>query len=348
MGVQFKELRRVCQLPVADGNDVAGLLFGDKASLPLTKLLVDLNLSPSVATVGMLVCGLAGSALQFGTPWMVVGGALLLLLYYVLDCVDGEVARWKRIEHARWGYYEYIFHFVVKPVCFLSVGFATWRELAQIELLLAGMAAAVATLWLKLFLGLPSIVFVGTVFGRRFSGDRPYQEYLAEAQARLRERDGVPATREVFRLRFDLTTLRSLGTNFDIGLLLLLVASLVDVFVQPFALPGLDVGLVTARALWLAYYGLVLPLDFLDYVRTYFRQGHFDRQMVRLLAGAHGFTLPGLQPLDERSESAGPGAPGVSAGAPAVAAAGTGSGGGAGRGGATSGASTPPLQRAGG
>ena len=293
MGVRYEDLRNVCQKPVADGNDVAGLLFGDKASLPITKFLVDTGLSPSVATVGMLVTGVVGSVLQFGGPWLVVAGAMLLLLYYILDCVDGEVARWRRIEHARWGYYEYIFHFIVKPVCFLCVGFSIWRHTDQWVLLLAGVSAAVSTLWLKLFLGLPSIVFVGSVFGRGFSGDRPYREYLPEAEAKVDEQENGSrgGKREVFRLRADLVTLRSLATNFDVGLLLLLLASVADVYLAPFELPLL--GATSLRTLWLLYYGLVLPLDFFDYVRTYFRQGHFDRQMVRLLAGAHGFAIPG-------------------------------------------------------
>ena len=303
MGVRYEELRRVCQRPVADGNDVAGLLFGDKASLPLTKFLVDFNLSPSIATVGMLVTGVIGSVMQFGSPVWVVGGALLLLLYYILDCVDGEVARWRRVEHARWGYYEYIFHFIVKPVCFVSIAFATWLEFGHTVLLVAGVAAAVATLWLKLFFGLPSIVFVGSVFGRGFSGERPYSSYLRDAARRAKEQEDAEAAEraqasakptasggEVFKLRLDRVTLRSMATNFDIGLALLVIASLVDMTGLRLPFPG--GGELSLRGLWVLYYGLVLPIDFIDYVRTYFRQGHFDQQMVRLLAGAHGFVIP--------------------------------------------------------
>ncbi len=295
----------MCQRPVADGNDVAGLLFGDKASLPFTKLLIDRGWSPSVATVGMLVTGVVGSSMQFASQGVALVGALLLLLYYILDCVDGEVARWLRIEHARWGYYEYIFHFIVKPVCFVSIGFAAWLEFGHVILLVAGVTAAVSTLWLKLFFGLPSIVFVGSVFGRRFSGDRPYAQYVPEASRKTQaepevepEREPEPIDEEpegqaapaVFRLRFDRVTLRSLATNFDVGLLLLVLASVGDLVLEP--LPWLGQGELSLRGLWLLYYGLILPLDFLDYVRTYVQRGHFDKQMVRLLAGAHGFVLP--------------------------------------------------------
>ncbi|MCB9897353.1 MAG: CDP-alcohol phosphatidyltransferase family protein [Planctomycetes bacterium] len=296
MGTSFAELRRVCQLPVAAGNDVAGLLFGDRASLPITKLFVDLGLSPSIATVGMLVTGLLGSACMFGGPPIAVIGAALLVLYYVLDCVDGEVARWRQIEHARWGYYEYVFHFIVKPTVFLSVGFAAWRDLGHMTLVVAGVAAAVATLWLKLFFAVPSLVFVGAVLKRSGSGDRPYRDYVEAAveQARreaeaARARPAGKEVDEVFRLRFDLVTIRALGTNFDVGLLWLLLASAADLFVEPFQFMGL--GHMTLRGMWLLYYGVVLPIDFFDYVQTYVRQGRFDRTMVQLIARAHGFCV---------------------------------------------------------
>ncbi len=46
-GVSLRELRERCQLPVREHNDIAGLLFGDFASLPLTKLFVDCGWSPT-------------------------------------------------------------------------------------------------------------------------------------------------------------------------------------------------------------------------------------------------------------------------------------------------------------
>ena len=303
MGVSLSELRRVCQLPVAAGNDVAGLLFGDKASLPLTKLFIDRGWSPSVATVGMLVFGVLGAALQFGGGVAALLGALLLVLYYILDCVDGEVARWRKVEHARWGYYEYLFHFIVKPLVFLCLGFAAWSETGHIAFVVAAVAAAVATLWLKLFFAVPGLGFVGAVLRRNGSEDRPYREYLAEAQRQADAEESAPRragkeVEEVFRLRLDLVTLRALGTNFDVGLLALVAASVVDLLVPGLSLPIL--GGVGLRELWLLYYGVVLPLDFVDYVQTYVRKGHFDRTMVTFIARAHGFAVaPSSGPRDD-------------------------------------------------
>lgn len=272
-------------------NDVAGLLYGDRLSLPITKLMVDTRLSPSWATIGFFVAGVAGSVLQVANGNLAIAGAALLVLYYVLDCVDGEVARWQDVCDSRWAYADFLFHLIVKPLCFLGVGIGLWRELGHTEFLFASFAAAIATLWLKVFLEMPGIVFLKEFLRRAQSSEsisarlRP----LYERARVLAPRGSNPSFAEPFKLKLDLVTVRALGTNFDVGLLLLLAATVGDLWLEPVALPVL--GEVTLRGVWLAYYAVVLPLDFLDYVVTYLRRGHFSQEVSRLLALAHHFTL---------------------------------------------------------
>ena len=312
MGVRLRELRERCQLPVREHNDVAGLLFGDFASLPITKLFVDLRWSPNIATLGFLVCGLLGAALQVAEGWWALAGAVLLVLYYVLDCVDGEVARWHGIEDMRWGYYDTIFHLLVKPSAFLGVGIGCWRALGHPELLIAGAVAAIAVLWLKMFLQLPGILFLHDVLNGQPGGSRAFRRFLQSLDARGQAggngtapepvRPAAPVTvelrgpatptvkppepRPTFPLGANLVTLRALLTNFDIGLLLLVAACVVDLARPPFALWGVA---LSARGIWLAYYAVMLPLDFLDYVRTYLQRGHFAQETSRLAVLAHQY-----------------------------------------------------------
>jgi len=306
MGVTLRQLRERCQLPVRQHNDVAGLLFGDFASLPLTKLFVDLRWSPNIATLGMLVCGLLGAALQVAGGWWALAGAVLLVLYYVLDCVDGEVARWQGIEDMRWGYYDTIFHLLVKPSAFLGVGIGCWRALGHPQLLIAGAVAAIAVLWTKMFLQLPGILFLHDVLNGQPGGSRAFRRFLQSIDAKGQAggngkshsepepipevrapREGPAIPRPRFPLGVNLVTLRALLTNFDIGLLLLVAACIVDMARPPFALWG--IAPVSARAVWLAWYALMLPLDFLDYVRTYLRRGHFAQETSRLAVLAHHY-----------------------------------------------------------
>src|SRR5262245_22109556 len=101
------ELRQRVQAPVRKYNDVAGLLVGDRLSIHVTRIFVALGLSPTWATIGMLVFGVGGSALvALGGAWSVAGFACVFL-YYLLDCVDGEVARYHRREKLVFGFYDF-------------------------------------------------------------------------------------------------------------------------------------------------------------------------------------------------------------------------------------------------
>ncbi len=288
MGVSLRDLRRVCQDPVRHTNDVAGLLYGDHASLPLTKLMVDFELSPNWASIGFLVCGLGGAALEVASGTWALAASGILVLYYVLDCVDGEVARWQRVCDVKWGYFDYLFHMLVKPLVFFGVGVGAWRELGHPWIFAAAFFAAIATLWLKLFLDAPGLVFLKEFLKRSRKSD-----FIAETSrpmvASALETKPSSGGATPFVLGADLVTVRALMTNFDIGLVLLLAASIADARIAPFQVFGF--GLVDCRALWLAYYGVILPLDFVDYVATYVRNDHFGREVTRLLALAHHFSL---------------------------------------------------------
>lgn len=280
MGVSYRELRRVCQAPVRHSNDVAGLLFGDFASLPITKLFVDLKLSPDYASIGFFLCGLAGAALCLASGGWAVLAAVLLILYYVLDCVDGEVARFQRVVDIKWGYYDYLFHMLIKPLAFGGVGLGVYFASGSAWAIAAALTASIATLWLKMFLSVPDLLFVRELRSQARRGT-PYNGTHAGSL------ELPPVAKESFTVKLDTVLIRALLTNFDIGLLLLLVACALDVTVASLTLPLL--GETSYRALWLLYYGVVLPLDFLDYLVTYLRRGHFNTEMTRLVTLAHHF-----------------------------------------------------------
>lgn len=289
MGASWKELREVCQLPVRSGNDVAGLLFGDHASLVITKIFVDLRWSPNYASIGFFVCGLLGAALQLGSgPWAFIG-AILLVLYYVLDCVDGEVARWQKVVNVHWGYFDYLFHMLIKPLAFLGIGVGCFWHSGEAWPLLAAFFAAVSTLWRKILIEIPGILFLKDVLRRGTTSAT--SSAAVPADGATSSASAAPA--EPFRLKADLVTLRAILTNFDVGLLLLTATAGLDMLLEPLDLG--PAGTHAFRELWLAYYAIVLPLDFLDYLVTYLRRRHFSTEMTRLLALAHHFRAESRQ-----------------------------------------------------
>ncbi len=188
----------------------------------------------------------------------------------------------------------------MKPTAFLGVAIGCWRELGHAELLIAGAIAAIATLWLKLFLQLPGDPVPAHDRAERAAGrSRAFRRFLQSIDAKgwgggngaARAAEPAPAPapavatvkpprpRSRFPLGFNVVSLRALITNFDIAMVFLVAACAIDLARPPFELGG---WVMSARAVWLAFYAVVLPLDFLDYLRTYLMRGHFARETTRL------------------------------------------------------------------
>ncbi|MGW8762806.1 CDP-alcohol phosphatidyltransferase family protein [Streptomyces sp. NPDC055815] len=95
------ELRPVVHPPgVKDrrsGEHWGGRLYMREISLRITRQLVGTKVTPNQLTYVMTLAGvLAAPALLVpGIPGALLG-ALMVQLYLLLDCVDGEVARWKK------------------------------------------------------------------------------------------------------------------------------------------------------------------------------------------------------------------------------------------------------------
>ncbi|WP_445397527.1 CDP-alcohol phosphatidyltransferase family protein [Streptomyces sp. LE64] len=79
------------------GEHWAGRLYMREVSLRVDRYLVDTRVTPNQLTYLMTVCGLlaAPALLVPGIPGAVLG-VVMVQLYLLLDCVDGEIARWRQ------------------------------------------------------------------------------------------------------------------------------------------------------------------------------------------------------------------------------------------------------------
>lgn len=79
------------------GEHWGGRLYMREISLRITRYLVTTRVTPNQLTYVMTLAGvLAAPALLVPGIWGAVLGVLAVQLYLLLDCVDGEVARWKK------------------------------------------------------------------------------------------------------------------------------------------------------------------------------------------------------------------------------------------------------------
>ena len=289
--VTVGELRKSVQVPVRRYNDVAGVLVGDHVSIHLTRLFIAWGISPTVATVGMLVTGVGGSLLVLAGGWPAAVGFGLVFLYYVLDCVDGEVARYHRGEKLVWGYYEFLFHLAVKSSFFLCLGIYAVRTTGEPTFFFFALAPLLAILFQKFLLDLaPMLACRYVLLSTNESRDRFARQMTEGTPKELLARDGdLPGDQEPFVLAGVLSTIRAVATNFDLATLFFLAAALADLWIGPFVVRSLSVDLKTVL---LAYYGVSLPLDFLDRLRWHVRTKRFQADCRRILRRAHHYRLP--------------------------------------------------------
>ncbi|MER7347207.1 CDP-alcohol phosphatidyltransferase family protein [Streptomyces aurantiacus] len=79
------------------GEHWAGRLYMREISLRCDRYLVNTRITPNQLTYLMTVAGvLAAPALLVPGIWGAVLGVVAVQLYLLLDCVDGEIARWRK------------------------------------------------------------------------------------------------------------------------------------------------------------------------------------------------------------------------------------------------------------
>ncbi|MFF1708215.1 CDP-alcohol phosphatidyltransferase family protein [Streptomyces sp. NPDC058252] len=150
--VQLEELREVIH-PAGKldsrAEHWAGRLYMRALSLRVTRLMLGTRFSPNQITTVMVFAGvLSGVALV--VPGL--GGAVLsvvfMQLYLLLDCVDGEVARWRKQFSPLGVYLDRLGAYLADAAVMVGMGIRA-AELGLNLYLVAGLAAAVGVLLLK-------------------------------------------------------------------------------------------------------------------------------------------------------------------------------------------------------
>ncbi|MFE6775540.1 CDP-alcohol phosphatidyltransferase family protein [Streptomyces sp. NPDC057702] len=104
------------------GEHWAGRLYMREISLRCDPYLVNTRITPNQLTYLMVVAGiLAGAALLVPGLTGALLGAVLIQLYLLLDCVDGEVARWRGQTSITGVYLDRVGHYLSEAA--LLVGF---------------------------------------------------------------------------------------------------------------------------------------------------------------------------------------------------------------------------------
>jgi phosphatidylglycerophosphate synthase len=121
------ELRAATQPPQIfernSGEHWAGRLYIRRFSPYATRLFLRLGLSPDAVTWLFVVVGVAAAALLCVEGVLpVIGAVLLIQLQILLDCSDGEVARWQGRSSPRGIYLDRIGHYLTEAGLPIALG----------------------------------------------------------------------------------------------------------------------------------------------------------------------------------------------------------------------------------
>jgi phosphatidylglycerophosphate synthase len=182
------ELRAVTQpaslLARPGAEHWAGRLYMRRLSPYFTRLLVSTPLSANAVTALMLVTGLLTAlALSFPGVLTAVAAVLLAQLQLLLDCADGEVARWRGRFSPAGEYIDHLAHSVTQAALPAALGVRAdggWDSIGGWTA--TGLAVGVLLLLLKL-----ETYLVEVVLGRL---GRPAREEPAQPARRFQLRHG--------------------------------------------------------------------------------------------------------------------------------------------------------------
>ena len=134
----IRELRAICQ---SKNEEERGYLkiVARRVSIYITKLLLYTPITGNQATLLYILSGLiAGIFFIPGNTWCTIVGAFLLQLWFVMDCVDGEVARYRKTSSLTGVYLDVLSHHIVHPYIFACVSFGIYNSLHDMKALIFG------------------------------------------------------------------------------------------------------------------------------------------------------------------------------------------------------------------
>jgi len=112
----------------------------------LTWLLLLTPITANQVTVLQTVVGvLGGVLLATGNSLVRLAGLLCLQIGYMLDCVDGEIARYRKSESVNGVYIDLIGHYYVLRFMFFGLGLGEYLRTGRLEAAILGFVAAVFT-----------------------------------------------------------------------------------------------------------------------------------------------------------------------------------------------------------
>ena len=151
----IRELRKICQEPVWNYENPYTKFFYRKVSIYFTKLLLHTFITANQATLISLAFGLLGVIL-FSLQYYLFG-ALMFPLSILFDCIDGEIARYRRTSSIKGVYLDVMTHYIIDSSIFVGLSIGVFRAIHNPLILEMGMISAVSIMFSRIIRDAPYI-----------------------------------------------------------------------------------------------------------------------------------------------------------------------------------------------
>lgn len=179
------ELNRICQKPRYKevGNWMVRNILRD-AALPVTWVLLHTPITANQVTLVSFFVGLIG-IIFFGliSPVSFLWGAILLQVWYLLDHVDGQVARYRKTASLSGRFFDYVMHHIIHMIILFSLGIYSYRMSGSGLYVLWGFAASVSIMTFNLI----SDVKCKTFFEWMVAYQKPFKATMPPEKSRVFE-----------------------------------------------------------------------------------------------------------------------------------------------------------------
>ena len=141
----IRELRKICQFPRREIDTWHGRHVCRPFSIYVTRVAILLGISANTVTLIFFIIGLlACFFFTRGTGLGFLAGALTLQFWYLVDMVDGEVARYRKEISATGSYFDKMGHYAVNASIFFGLGFGIYREIDVPHSIVIGFIAGIS------------------------------------------------------------------------------------------------------------------------------------------------------------------------------------------------------------
>ncbi|MFQ5706464.1 MAG: CDP-alcohol phosphatidyltransferase family protein [bacterium] len=156
-------------------------------SVYFTWLILQTPMSANQVTVLHMIIGILGSILlAFADLKVQLAGIFFLYLSYVIDNVDGEVARYRKQVSITGKYIDTLAHTYVIMIMFFGFGFGAFMKTGRVELVVLGFLAGFFSLRLDVF-----AMYLEAAQSVKSHLDKNY-DYYADVESKLKGTDALP------------------------------------------------------------------------------------------------------------------------------------------------------------